>query len=77
MILCGKANTAWFVLCIYNSAAKSKAENLVAVRFHLNQILMKLELPPRGCMPPPTTVAVYIHVCPDSYNICREDFRGI
>ncbi len=38
----------------------------------------KLELPPRGCMPPPTSrVAVYIHVCPGSYNICSEDFEGI
>ncbi len=29
-------------------------------------------------MPLPTSqVAIYIHVWPDSYNICREDFEGI
>ena len=38
----------------------------------------KLELPPRGCMPPtaqpPTAsrVAVYIHVSLDSYNMCSQ-----
>ncbi len=38
----------------------------------------KPELPPCDCMPPPTSqVAVYIHVCPDSFNICSEDFEGI
>lgn len=38
----------------------------------------QLELPPCGCMPPPTSqVALYIHVSRDSCNTCREDFEGL
>lgn len=34
----------------------------------------QLELPPHGCLPPPTTQAsVCFHVCPDSHNTYSED----
>ena len=35
-----------------------------------------LELPPRGCMPLPTEQAAE-NVCPDSNNMCSEDFERI
>lgn len=50
----------------------------------LNQVLQniwflgKLELSPRGCLPPHTNqVAVYTHVCPGSCNTCSDWCRAL
>ena len=42
------------------------------------KIALLSETGTRSCTPPPANpVAVYIHVCPDSCNICTEDFEEI